>query len=161
MSERRSFDYGPRFGHLLLYALTLALFAVLAAVAALLGGETTTRSGVVLSEGQSTALFVVSGILFAAGAVWLLTLTEPDKIRRNTLAFGAEGIEMNRSGNSPRKASVPYDRIGAVRHVRNRKQEYLRIEFDGGFLALDRRQFNDRATFLAFKTALEERIALP
>lgn len=123
MSELRSFDFGPRFGNLLIHALFLGLFSALSAVAAFMDGTTETRFGVVLSERGSRVFFGVSLFAFAAGAVWIVTRTEPDSLRKNTLTLGPESIELNRSGLNPHTASVPYERIVDVRHLRNRKQD--------------------------------------
>lgn len=157
----RGFDYGPRFGSLLICALFMWLLSVLSAVAATVDREAKTRFGFVLLEGQAATFFGVCSVLLAAGAAWILTRTEPDSIRKKTLTPGPDGIELNRSGLNPQSVSAPYDRIQGLRHVRNRKQEHLRIKFDGGVLSLDRLLFDDRAAFPAFKTTLEERITLP
>lgn len=55
----RGFDYGPRFGSLLICALFMWLLSVLSAVAATVDREAKTRFGFVLLEGQAATFFGV------------------------------------------------------------------------------------------------------
>ena len=157
----RGFDHCTRFQNLLIYALFMWLLSVLSAFAETMDWKAKTRFGFVLSEGQAATFFGVCSVLLTAGAAWILTRTEPDSIRKKTLTSAPDGIGLNRSGLNPQSVSAPYDRIQGLRHVRNRKQEHLRIKVDADVLSLDRLLFDDRAALLAFKTTLEERITLP